>query len=109
MLAGAIVGLSVGSSGAANGRDCNSQSGCVGYRGGMRVFLNDPTVRGVIEYNEEFIDLSTKTFNGQACPQGVVRKGENTNRNVDRSATQDTTKKVGAAGGHPVQRCVTGP
>jgi hypothetical protein len=75
----------------------------------MRVSSSDPTVRGVIEYNEEFIDLSTKTFNGQACPQGVVRIGQNTNRNVDRSATQDTGKKIGAAGGHPVQRCVTGP
>jgi hypothetical protein len=109
ILAGALVSLVERGSDVANAGDCNSQNGCVGYREGMRVFSTDPTVRGVVEYNEEFVDLSTKTFKGQVCSQGVVRIGQNTNRNVDRSATQDTGKKVGAAGGHPVQRCATGP
>jgi hypothetical protein len=85
--------------------DCNDQNGCIGYSEGMRVFANDPTVRGVIEYNEKFIDLGTKTFNGIPCPDGVIRIGQNTNRAVDRGATQDTGKKVGVTGGRPVVGC----
>jgi len=85
--------------------DCNDQNGCIGYVEGMRVFAKDPTVRGVIEYNEKFIDLGTKTFNGIPCPDGVIRIGQNTNRVVDRGATQDTAKKVGVTGGRPVVGC----
>ena len=79
--------------------DCNDQNGCIGYSAGMRVFANDPAVRGVIEYNEKFIDLGTKAFNGNPCPDGVIRIGQNTNRAADRGAAQDTGKKVGVAGG----------
>ena len=78
------VGLLVVASHAALAADCNDQTGCIGYSSGMRIFENDPTVRGVIEYNEKFIDLGTKVFNGNACPDGVIRLGQNTNRSVDR-------------------------
>jgi hypothetical protein len=71
----------------------------------MRVFTNNPTVHGVIEYNEKFIDLGTKTFNGNACSNGVVRLGQNTSRVVDRGATEDTAKKPGVTGGRPVVGC----
>ena len=90
---------------AALAADCNVQNGCVGYAEGMRVFASDPAVRGVIENNEKFVDLGTKTFNGMACPDGVIRIGQNSNRAVDRGATQDTGKKAGVAGGRPVVGC----
>ena len=85
--------------------DCNDANGCVGYADGMRVFASDPTVRGVIEYNERFIDLNTKSFNGTPCPHGVIRVGQNTNRTLDRGAAQDTGRKGGVSGGRPIVGC----
>ena len=99
--------LLVAASNVALSADCNSAIGCVGYMDGMRVFSNNPTVRGVIEYNEKFIDLGTKTFNGTPCPDGVIRIGQNTNRTIDRSATQDTAMKGGAGGGRPILGCAS--
>ena len=101
----ATTGLLTAASNAALAADCNNANGCLGYSEGMRVFATDPTVRGVIEYNEKFIDLGTKSFNGTACPNGVVRIGQNTNRTVDRGATQDTSKKGGVSGGRPIVAC----
>jgi hypothetical protein len=103
-VAGAL-GLLVVVTNAALAADCSNQNGCIGYREGMRVFANDPTVRGVIEYNEKFIDVGTKTFNGNPCPNGVIRIGQNTNRAVDPGATQDTGKKAGVTGGRPIVGC----
>jgi len=51
--------------------DGNGANGCIGYEE-MRIFASDPTVRGVIEYNEKFSDLGTKSFNGTSCPGGVI-------------------------------------
>jgi hypothetical protein len=99
------VGLLVVATHVALAADCSAQTGCIGYTKGMRIFANDPTVRGVIEYNEKLIDLGTKTFNGIPCPDGVIRIGQNTNRAVDRGATQDTAKKVGVTGGRPIVGC----
>jgi|SRR6266851_4541403 hypothetical protein len=99
------AGLLVVASYAALAADCNDQNGCIGYGEGMRIFANDPPVRGVIEFNEKFIDPGTKTFNGIPCPDGVIGIGQNTNRAVDRGATQDTGKKVGVTGGRPVVGC----
>ena len=99
------VGLLVVASHVALAADCNDQTGCIGYSSGMRIFENDPTVRGVIEYNEKFIDLGTKVFNGNPCPNGVIRLGQNTNRSVDRGAIQDTGKKGGVTGGRPIVGC----
>src|SRR5215468_3334901 len=90
-----VAGLLAAASTGVLAAECNDQNGCLGYTEGMRVFANDPTIRGLIEYNEKFIDLGTKTFNGTACPNGVVRIGQNTNRVLDRGASQDTGKKVG--------------
>jgi hypothetical protein len=99
------VGLLVVATHVALAADCNDQNGCIGYSEGMRIFANDPPVRGVIEFNEKFIDLGTKTFNGIPCPDGVIRIGQNTNRAAERGATQDTGKKVGVTGGRPVVGC----
>ena len=104
IVAGA-AGLLIAASAEVLAAECNDQNGCVGYMEGMRVFKNDPPIRGIIEYNEKFIDLGTKRFNGSACPNGVVRIGQNTNRVADRSATQDTGKKVGVTSGRPVVGC----
>lgn len=84
---------------------CSSGNGCVGYKEGMRVFSTDPTVAGVIEFNEAFIDLGTKTYNGKACQRGVIRVGRNTNRVGDPSAVRNTAEKIGMSGGHPIQAC----
>jgi len=86
-------------------RDCNPENGCVGTRNGMRVFSSNPTVQGSIGLNELFIDMGTKTFNGQTCQYGVVRLGQNTNRVFDPRAVQDTARQPGAAGGRPIQGC----
>ena len=75
---------------------------------GMRIFASDPTVRGVIEYNEKFIDLGTKSFNWIPCPGGVIRIGQNSNRKLDRGADQDTGKKGGVGGGRPIIGCAPG-
>jgi hypothetical protein len=48
--------------------DCNNANDCIGYNEGMRVFASDPTVRGVIEYNEKFVDLGTKSFRRRSSP-----------------------------------------
>lgn len=99
------AGLLVMASYVALAADCNDRNGCIGYLEGMQVFASEPTVRGVIEYNEKFIDLGTKAFDGIPCPNGVIRIGQNTNRAIDRGATQDTSKKVGIAGGRPIVGC----
>jgi hypothetical protein len=104
ILSGALS-LLAGSSSGSFAADCNNASGCVGYTEGMRVFASDPTIHGIIEYNEKFIDLGTKSFNGTPCPDGVIRIGQNTNRSLDRGATQDTAKKGGVSGGRPILGC----
>ena len=90
-------------------RDCNPENGCVGTRNGMRVFSSNPTVQGSIGLNELFIDMGTKTFNGQTCQYGVVRLGQNTNRVFDPRAVQDTARQPGAGGGRPIQGCAPPP
>jgi len=95
----------IGGGNVALAADCNDANGCVGFADGMRVFVNDPTVRGTIECNERFIDLGTTSFNGTPCPHGVIRIGQNTNRTLDRGAAQDTGKKGGVSGGRPVVGC----
>jgi hypothetical protein len=102
---GGAAGLLASVGNGAFAADCNNANGCVGFADGMRVFANDPTVRGIIEYNERFIDLGTKSFNGRPCPHGVIRIGQNTNRTLDRGAEQDTGKKGGVSGGRPVVGC----
>jgi hypothetical protein len=99
------AGLLAAADNAAFAADCNNDNGCIGYNQGMRVFATDPTVHGVIEYNEKFIDLGTKSFNGAPCSDGVIRIGQNTNRTLDRGAAQDTSKKGGVSGGRPVLGC----
>ena len=86
-------------------RDCEPANGCVGYRHGMRVFAQNPTASGVIAHNERFIDLGTKTFNGQTCESGVIRLGRNSDRVLDPAATQDTARRPGDDGGRPIQGC----
>jgi hypothetical protein len=93
---GGAAGLLASVGNGAFAAECNNANGCLGFADGMRVFANDPTVRGIIEYNERFIDLGTKPFNGTPCPYGVIRIGQNTNRTLDRGAEQDTGKKGGA-------------
>jgi hypothetical protein len=95
--------------GYAQTRDCNPENGCIGTRNGMRVFSSNPTVQGSIGLNELFIDMGTKTFNGQTCQYGVVRLGQNTNRVFDPRAVQDTARQPGAAGGRPIQGCAPPP
>jgi hypothetical protein len=97
--------LLTGAGNVALAADCNDANGCVGYAEGMRVFTTDPTVRGVIEYNEKFIDLNTKSFNGTPRPHGVIRIGQYTNRALDRGAAQDTGRKGGVSGGRPIVGC----
>src|SRR5262249_35100673 len=86
-------------------RECTAANGCMGYRQGLRVFAQNPRVQGVIGHDEHFIDLGTKTFKGQACPNGVIRVGHNSDRVFDPNATQDTTEHAGAEGGRPIESC----
>jgi hypothetical protein len=85
--------------------DCNPKNGCIGHLNGMRAFSANPTVSGVIVYNELFIDRGTKTYNGQACGHGVIRLGQNTNRIFDPTAVRDTPRQPGADRGRPIQGC----
>src|SRR5215471_18586522 len=94
-----LVTVVAATAGYSQTRDCNPENGCVGTRNGMRVFYSNPTVQGSIGLNELFIDMGTKTFNGQTCQYGVVRLGQNTNRVFDPRAVQDTARQPGAGGG----------